>query len=69
MERAQAAGLMAAGGASEMATQYLALLWEGLMVSMLLGLAPAPILEEIERRTTKATTAFLQLHPEPKTPR
>jgi AcrR family transcriptional regulator len=68
-EGAQAARLIAAGGASEMAAQYLALLWEGLMVSMLLGLAPAPTPEEIERRTTKATTAFLQLHPEPKTPK
>jgi AcrR family transcriptional regulator len=64
-DRAQAADLIAAGAASEMATQYLALLWEGLMVSMLLGLATAPTLEQIERRATKATTAFLQLYPQP----
>jgi len=60
--RAQTARLIGAGDPSEMATQYLGLLWEDLMVSLLLGLARTPKAEEIKRRAAKATTAFLQLH-------
>jgi AcrR family transcriptional regulator len=59
---AQSARLIGAGDPSEMATQYLGLLWEGLMVSLLLGLAPTPKADEIKRRAGRATTAFLQLH-------
>ncbi len=64
LARAQSAGLFGAGAPSEMATQFLALLWEGLMVSLLLGLAPTPKADEIERRAANATAAFLALHPE-----
>ena len=60
--RAQTARLIGAGDPSDMATQYLGLLWEDLMVSLLLGLASTPKAEEIKRRAGKATTAFLQLH-------
>ena len=59
---AQIARLTGAGDPSEMATQYLGLLWEDLMVSLLLGLVRTPKAEEIKRRAGKATTAFLQLH-------
>ncbi len=59
---AQSARVIGAGDPSEMATEYLGLLWEGLMVSLLLGLVRTPKAEEIKRRAGKATTAFLQLH-------
>ena len=64
---AQSACLIGAGNPSEMATQYLGLLWEDLMVSLLLGLIAASSEIEIKRRAVKATTAFLELHPKPRT--
>jgi hypothetical protein len=57
-----AARVIGAGDPSEMATQYLGLLWEGLMVSLLLGVASTPKEDEIKRRAGRATSAFLQLH-------
>jgi hypothetical protein len=48
-----------------MATQYLGLLWENLMVGLLLGVAATPGPTEAERRATRATAAFMQLHPDP----
>ncbi len=65
LARAQSAGLIDPGAPSEMASHFLALLWEGLMVSLLLGLAERPKADEIQQRAAKATAAFLQLHPEP----
>jgi AcrR family transcriptional regulator len=62
---AQSAGLIGPGEPTEMAWQYLGLLWEGLMVGLLLGVAATPKPAEAERRATKATAAFMQLHPEP----
>jgi AcrR family transcriptional regulator len=62
---AQSAGLLGPGGPNEMATQYLALLWEGFMVGLLLGVAPTPTPAEAEQRAIKATSAFMQLHPDP----
>jgi len=62
---AQSAGLIGPGEPTEMAWQYLGLLWEGLMVGLLLGVAATPDPAEAERRAAKATTAFLQLHPDP----
>jgi len=59
---AQSARVIGAGDPSGMATQYLGLLWEGLMVSLLLGVATAPKEDEIKRRAARATSAFLQLH-------
>ena len=59
---AQSARLIGAGEPSGLATQYLGLLWEDLMVSLLLGLARTPKADEIRRRAGKATSAFLQLH-------
>jgi hypothetical protein len=50
-----------------MAWQYLGLLWEGLMVGLLLGVAEMPKPAEAERRAIKATAAFMQLHPNPAT--
>ena len=65
LTNAQSAGLIGPGEPTEMAWQYLGLLWEGLMVGLLLGVAATPEPAETERRATKATTAFLQLHPDP----
>ena len=62
---AQSAGLLGPSEPIEMATQYLGLLWEGFMVGLLLGVAAPPGPAEAERRATKATAAFMQLHPAP----
>jgi AcrR family transcriptional regulator len=62
---AQRKGLLDAGEPTEMAAQYLGLLWEGFMVGLLLGVAAPPEPAEAERRATKATSAFMQLHPDP----
>jgi len=62
---AQTAGLLGPGEPDEMAWQYLGLLWEGLMVGLLLGVAAMPNPADAERRASKATAAFLQLHPDP----
>lgn len=59
---AQSARVISACDPSELATQYLGFLWEGLMVSLLLGVAPTPKEDEIKRRAARATSAFLQLH-------
>jgi hypothetical protein len=48
-----------------MAMQFLGLVWEGLMVGLLLGVAATPEPVEAERRAAKATAAFMQLHPDP----
>jgi AcrR family transcriptional regulator len=65
LSNAQSNGLIGSGEPTEMATQYLGLLWEGLMVSLLLGVAATPKPAEAERRATKATAAFMELHPDP----
>jgi len=62
---ARSIGLVGPGEAREMAAQYLGLLWENLMVGLLLGVAAPPDPAEAERRATKATAAFMQLHPDP----
>jgi AcrR family transcriptional regulator len=62
---AQSAGLIGPGEPTEMAWQYLGLLWEGLMVGLLLGVAATPEPPEAERRAIKATAAFMLLHPDP----
>jgi len=64
LANAQSSGLIGSGELTEMATQYLGLLWEGLMVGLLLGVAATPEPAEAERRATKATAAFMQLHPD-----
>ena len=62
---AQSSGLLGAGDPAEMAAQYFGLLWEGLQVGLLLGVAPAPGPAEAEHRAGTATTAFMRLHPDP----
>jgi len=62
---AQSNGLIGSGEPIEMATQYLGLLWEDLMVGLLLGVAATPEPAEAERRAAKATATFMHLHPDP----
>ena len=62
---AQLTGLIGPGQPAEMAMQYLGLLWEGLMVGLLLGVAATPEPAEAERRATKGTAAFMQPHRDP----
>jgi len=63
LAEAQAAGLIGPGAPVAMARQYLALLWEDLMVELLLRVADPPAPGEIKRRAAKATAALLALHP------
>jgi AcrR family transcriptional regulator len=65
LARAQSTGFIGPGEPAEMAMQFLGLLWEGLMVGLLLGVAATPEPAEAERRAAKATAAFMQLHPDP----
>jgi len=62
---AQSTGLIGPGEPAEMAMQFLGLVWEGLLVGLLLGVAATPEPAEAERRAAKATAAFMQLHPDP----
>jgi AcrR family transcriptional regulator len=65
LANAQSIGLVGPGAPRGMAAQYLGLLWENLMVNLLLGVAAPPEPADAEQRATKATAAFLQLHPDP----
>jgi AcrR family transcriptional regulator len=65
LANAQSIGLVGPGEPREMAAQYLGLLWENLMVGLLLGVAATPEPADAVQRATKATAAFLQLHPDP----
>ena len=64
---AQSRGLLGAGDPPEMASQYFGLLWEGLMVGLLMGVAQPPGPAEARLRAGKATAAFMRLHPNPDT--
>ena len=65
LSNAQSSGLIGPGEPNEMAWQYLGLLWEGLIVGLILGVAATPKPAEAEQRATKATAAFMRLHPAP----
>jgi len=65
LANAQAAGLIGRGEPVEMATQYLGLLWEGLQVGLILGVAKRPAPAAAERRAAKATASFMALHSDP----
>src|SRR5215831_18899553 len=55
LAKAQSAGLIGPGDPTEMAMQYLGLLWEGLMVGLLLGVDAPPERTEVKRRAMRAT--------------
>jgi AcrR family transcriptional regulator len=59
---AQAKSLIAGAEPATMASQFLALLWGDLQVSLLMRLAPAPGPAEIERRARAAAHALLTLY-------
>jgi AcrR family transcriptional regulator len=67
LAQAQEAGLLEAGDPTEMAGEFLALLWRDVMMRLMLRVIKSPDPTEIERRALNATTAFLKLHPKPQT--
>jgi AcrR family transcriptional regulator len=64
MSEAGAAGLIA-GRATDLAEQFVGLLWRDLMISLLLRVTERPSPGAIEARARDAAAAFLQLHPLP----
>jgi AcrR family transcriptional regulator len=65
LAQAQAAGLLESGDPTDMAGEFLALLWRDLMMGLMLRVANPPDPKEIERRALNAATAFLKLYPRP----
>jgi len=62
----QAQGLIGAGDPAAMAGHFLALLWGGLLIQLLLRVRDAPTPDEIESRARAATEAMLTLYPQPR---
>jgi len=63
---AQAQGLIGAGDPAAMATNFLAVLWGGLLIQLLLRVRDAPTPDEIDSRAHAATEAILTLYPPPR---
>jgi len=66
LARAQAQGLIGAGDPAAMAAQFLAVLWGGLLIQLLLRVREAPTPDEIESRARAATAAMMTLYPPPR---
>ena len=66
LARAQAQGLIGAGDPTAMATHFLAVLWGGLLIQLLLRVRDAPTPYEIESRARAATEVTLTLYPPPR---
>jgi hypothetical protein len=66
LARAQAQGLIGAGDPAVMATNFLAVLWGGLLIQLLLRVRDAPTPDEINSRARAATEAILTLYPPPR---
>ena len=66
LARAQAQGLIGAGDPAAMAAHFLAVLWGGLLIQLLLRVRDAPAPDEIESRARAATEAMLRLYPPPR---
>jgi AcrR family transcriptional regulator len=62
----QAQGLVGAGDPAAMAAQFLAMLWGGLLIQLLLRVRDAPTPGEMEARARAATEALLTLYPPPR---
>ena len=62
LAKAQARGLMGAGDPAVMAAHFLAILWGGLLIQLLLRVRDAPSAKEIESRAHAATQALLMLY-------
>ena len=59
----QALGLVGAGDPAAMAADFLAMLWGGLLIQLLLRVCDAPTPTEMESRARAATEALLKLYP------
>jgi len=66
LAKAQAQGLISAGNPVAMAAQFLAVLWGGLLIQLLLRVRDAPTLDEIASRARAATDVLLALYPPPR---
>src|SRR5215475_7854802 len=62
LAKAQAQGLIGAGDPAVMAAHFIAILWGGLLIQLLLRVRDAPSAEEIESRAHAATQALLMLY-------
>jgi AcrR family transcriptional regulator len=62
LAQAQARGLVGAGDPAAMATHFLATLWGGLLIQLLLRVREAPTADEIDARARTATEATLKLY-------
>ncbi|MBW8834558.1 MAG: TetR/AcrR family transcriptional regulator [Burkholderia sp.] len=60
--RIQSAHLLAKGDPMRLANQYIALLWGGMMMGLLLGVRTKPSAAEIKDCALEATEAFLRIH-------
>jgi len=65
LAKVQAQGLIGAGDPAVMAAHFLAILWGGLLIQLLLRVRAAPSAEEIESRAHAATQALLLLYAPP----
>jgi AcrR family transcriptional regulator len=63
---AQARGLIGPGDPAAMATNFLAVLWGGLLIQLLLRVRVTPTADEIASRAQAATKAILTLYPPPR---
>jgi AcrR family transcriptional regulator len=66
LARAQAQRLIGAGDPAAMATNFLAVLWGGLLIQLLLRVREAPTPDETDSRARAATEALLTLYPPPR---
>jgi AcrR family transcriptional regulator len=62
LAQAQARGLVGAGDPAVMAAHFIAILWGGLLMQLLLRVREVPSAEEIEARARAATQALLTLY-------
>jgi AcrR family transcriptional regulator len=63
LAQAQARGLIGAGDPAAMAAHFLATLWGGLLIQLLLRVREAPTADEMDARARMATEATLRLYP------
>lgn len=66
LAKAQAQGVIGAGDPAAMAAHFLAALWGGLLMQLLLRVREAPTTEEMDARARAATDATLTLYPPPR---